>query len=130
MSVTLPRLAAVCVLMGALHIKKCMLWGILNYGIHYMADVALHLVHIFMLCWFDRDLKLFISLEAIWLNTTGSVPHVDDWSMIYHRSGAMSSWKFWIFLNPACSVSKGETAGRDKKTTDGFWSDKVNGYHD
>lgn len=69
--------------MGAIHIKKCMLWGILNYSAHYMADVVLHLVHIFMLCWFDGNLKLFTIAEAIWLNTEGVMPRVDNWSMIY-----------------------------------------------
>lgn len=60
-----------------------------------------------MLCWFDRDLKLLISAEAILLNTNGLMPQVDNWLMIYY--GNCGSTDYGV-----------ETAGSDKKTTDGF----------
>lgn len=57
-----------------------MFWGVLIYSIYYMEDVIFHLVHIFMCCWFDTDLKLLMS--AILLNIKGLMPLVDNWSII------------------------------------------------
>lgn len=62
--------------------KKKMLWGILNYSIHYVADVLLQLVQIFMHCLFDSNRKQLISPQAILLNTKGLMSQADKWSMI------------------------------------------------